>query len=187
LERNMVALTFRFAMAVFASAWAAGLASAQTPAQQSLLIVKDRVPAGDVVYVTDTKGVTHKGRLTAVFGDAVELTAKSDRRAIAGAEISLIQWQKPDSVLTGVVIGAAIGAIPGVYWLLADPNECTGMCPEDYAAIALGATVGWVIDRAIKKKITVYAAGPPGTRSTTVRVGPLVTRHLKGVQLSLTF
>ena len=183
----MVALPFRLGLVVITWTWASGLASAQSSLPQSLELVKDRVPAGDVVYVTDTKGVTTKGRLGAVTENEVRLSIKAGTRTIAAADIGRVQWEKPDSSLTGVLIGGAIGAIPGVYWLIADPNECTGLCPEDYAAIAVGATVGWLIDRAIKKKVTVYAAAPSAAPPTTVRVGPLVTRNLRGVRLAVTF
>jgi hypothetical protein len=35
---------------------------------------------------------------------------------------------RTDAVLNGTLIGAGIGAIPGIYWLIADPNECAGLC-----------------------------------------------------------
>jgi len=155
--------------------------------QGSLEPIKDRVPAGEVVYVTDMKGVTIKGRLAAVVDDAVRLNIANDTRTIAATNIGRIQWQKPDSPLTGVLIGGAIGAIPGIYWLIADPNECTGMCPEDYASIATGATIGWLIDRSLHKKVTVYTAGPTGTHSPGVIVAPLATRDRKGVQVAVRF
>ena len=90
-----------------------------------------RVPIGDVVHVTDMTGVTLKGKLTAVTDDAVQLKVRSEMRSVATADVRRIQWQQPDSPLIGVLIGAAIGATPGIYWLIADPNECSGMCPED--------------------------------------------------------
>ena len=46
--------------------------------------------------------------------------------------------RQPDSLLNGILIGAGVGAIPGIYWLIADPNQCTGLCAKDYAAIASG-------------------------------------------------
>jgi hypothetical protein len=64
-----------------------------------------------------------------------------------------------DSSLDGLLIGAAVGAIPGIYYLITDPNECTGMCPEEYGLIAAGAAIGWLIDRAITRKATAARAG----------------------------
>ena len=152
-------------------AWicAAGITLAQTPDQPSWLLVKDRVAVGDVVYVTDARGVTMKGRLAAAVDDAVRLNLKPQTRTIPAADIRRIRKQLPDSPLNGVLIGAAIGAIPGIYWLIADPNECTGMCPEDYVSIGVGALVGWLIDRSISSKVTVYEAQPLGHRSPNIR------------------
>ena len=146
-----------------------------------------RVPIGDVVHVTDMAGATLKGKLTAVTGDAVQLKVRSEVRSVATADVRRIQWQQPDSPLTGVLIGAAIGATPGIYWLIADPNECSGMCPEEYALIAVGAVLGGVIDRAITRKVTVYAAEVSSGRAMNVTIGPLVMRGRKGVSVSVTF
>jgi hypothetical protein len=171
--------------------WAAGIAGAQAPGQgsktPSLASTKASVPVGDIVYVTDRTGVTLKGRLAAVTDDSVQVRARTDERSVPAAEIRRIQWQRPDSPLTGVLIGAAIGAVPGIYWLIVDPNECTGMCPEEYAAIGISAVVGGLIDHAIKKKVTVYAAPASSGRAGSVTIGPLVTRHRRGVQVALKF
>ena len=67
----MKALPYRIGMALVAGAWTAGVALAQSTDQQSLSVVKNRMPAGDVVYVTDTKGATIEGRLVAVTDDVV--------------------------------------------------------------------------------------------------------------------
>src|SRR5919109_2057669 len=166
-ERRLIVL------AVIFWGWAAGAASAQTPDQRpmttpSLAVVKARVPIGDVVYVTDTTGATIKGRLAALTDDSVQVKVKTHVRSVAAAEVRRIQWQQPDSPLTGVLIGAAIGAIPGIYWLVVDPNECNGMCPEEYKLIAIGAIVGGLIDRAITRRVTLYAAGAASGRAKSV-------------------
>ena len=57
------------------------------------------------------------------------------RRAQAAAQPPPATSRQADSPLNGILIGAGVGAIPGIYWLVVDPNECTGLCPEDYAAI----------------------------------------------------
>ena len=79
--------------------------------------------------------------------------------AQAAAQPPTATSRQPDSLLNGILIGAGVGAIPGIYWLVADPNECTGLCAEDYAAIGVGAVVGGLIDRAITRKVTVHEAG----------------------------
>ena len=185
-ERRLIIL------AAIAWAWAAGVATAQPPDQRSavppsLAVVKGRVSVGDVVYVTDTTGATIKGKLAAVSNDAVEVYLRGDTRSVAAADVRRIQWRRPDSPLTGVLIGAAVGAAPGLYWLVMDPNECNGVCPEEYALIGIGAVVGGLIDRAIKKTVTVYSAGASSSLANSVIVGPLVTRGRKGVQVSVKF
>ena len=62
-----------------------------------------------------------------------------------------------------------------------------GLCPEDYAAIAVGAVVGGLIDRAITRKRTVPAAGASSTSSRHLVVGPFIGRRRSGVQLALRF
>jgi outer membrane lipoprotein SlyB len=180
------------ALAAILWSWTSGIASAQATDQRSMrtpsqAVVKARVPAGDVVYVTDTTGATIKGTLAAVTDEAVQVYVRRGVRSVAAADVRRIQWQQPDSPITGALIGAAIGAIPGIYWLAVDPNECTGMCPEEYALIAIGAVVGAVIDHAIKRKVTVYAAGPSSGRAKSVMIGPLVMRDRKGVQVAVKF
>jgi hypothetical protein len=179
-------------LAAIAWGWTAGVAAAQAPDQQpmttsSLTVMKSRVPVGDVVYVTDTAGHTIKGKLAAVTDDAVQVDVRADRRNVATTDIRRIQWQQRDSPLTGVLIGAAVGAVPGLYWLVADPNECTGLCPEEYAFIAVGAVVGGVIDHVIKRRVTVYTAEASSSRATSVAIGPLVTRARKGLQVAVRF
>ena len=104
-------------------------------------------------------------------------SCRSPTDSIAGA----------DSPLNGILIGAGIGAIPGIYWLVVDPNECTGLCPEDYAAIAVGAVLGGLIDRAVTRKVTMYEAGASSSSSRRLLIGPLVGRKRSGVQLALRF
>ena len=180
-------------VAVIAWSWAADdAASAQALDQRSITtasfgVVKGRVPVGDVIYVTDTTGTTIKGKLAELTDDTVELKTEGDVRSFAATEVRRIQWQQPDSQLTGVLIGAAVGAIPGIYWLAADPNECSGMCPEEYALIAIGAVVGGLIDHAITSRVTVYGAGTSSGRARNVTIGPLVMRHRNGVQVALNF
>lgn len=107
--------------------------------------------------------------------------------AQAAAQSPTATSRQADSPLNGILIGAGVGAIPGIYWLIVDPNECTGLCPEDYAAIAVGAVLGGLIDRAVTRKVTVYEAGASSRSSRRLLIGPLVGRKRSGVQLALRF
>ena len=146
----------------------ARLVSAQPPDSPAagdppLSSVAAHVPAGAVVVVTGASAGVVKGALAAVSSGAIELRTRSGPRTIAAADVRRIQWQQTDSLWNGTLIGAGIGAIPGIYWLLADPNECAGLCAEDYVAIGVGAVVGALVDRAIKRRVTVYVS--PGARA----------------------
>ena len=176
---------------VIASVLSAAVTSAQTADQSAIsrpasAVIKAGMTVGDVVHVTDATGGTIKGRLAALPADALEVRIDGDVRRVPASQVRRIQWQKRDSALTGVVVGAAIGAVPGIYWLIADPNECTGLCPEEYALIAAGATIGGLVDRAIRKKITVYSA-ESGGGGFSVAIAPIATRYRKGVQVGLRF
>jgi hypothetical protein len=146
--------------------------------------VKGQVPLAEIVYVTDAVGTTIKGKLIGITDDAIEMRVNQTAKRIRASDVSRLQWQQQDSLLNGILIGATIGAIPGVYWLLADPNECTGLCAEDYVAIGVGAIVGGLIDRAIKKKVTVY---DPASRRTKVTLSPLLMHDRGGLRVALTF
>jgi hypothetical protein len=116
------------------------------------------VAVGDAVSVRDARGDTITGRLAAATDVAVEVRAGAGLRRVAAVDVRRIEWRKPDPPFRGILIGAALGSIPGLYWLAADPNECRGLCPEEYAFIGIGAVVGGLIDRAIRKQVTVYSA-----------------------------
>lgn len=107
--------------------------------------------------------------------------------AQAAAQPPTTTSQQPDSLLNGILIGAGVGAIPGIYWLVADPNECTGLCAEDYVAIGVGAVVGGLIDRAITRKVIVNEAGTSGSSTRHLLIRPFVGRKQSGVQLALRF
>jgi hypothetical protein len=183
----------RLVQAAVAWAWlCGGAATAQGSGQQpattpSLAIRKAGVPLGAVVYVSDAAGVTIRGKLSGVTGDEVRVSVAGATRRLAASDLRRIQWQRRDSPLTGVLIGAAVGAAPGLYWLLADPNECHGLCAEDYAFIAIGAAIGGLIDHAIKGRVTIYSSAAPDGRTTTITIEPLAARSRRGVQLSLRF
>jgi hypothetical protein len=184
-ERRVILLVSTI-WACTAAAGYAQSADAQSPPAATLAEVAARVPPGDVVYVTDASGATIKGTLAEATGEAVRVSVKSGVRRVAAADVRRVQWQRRDSVFDGMLIGAAIGAIPGVYYLIADPNECTGFCAEDYAAIATGAAVGALVDRAVKRRLTVYT-GRSGVGAKRVTIAPLMTRSRRGVRLTVGF
>ena len=177
-------------LSALASALLSGNATAQTTgssASSPILAVKARVPVGEVVYVTDNRGATIKATLAGVTGDAIEIIINRETRAVAEGQVRRIQWQQRDSPLTGALIGAGIGAIPGIYYLVTDPNECTGLCPEEYALIGIGALVGGLVDWALKKKVTVYERPAASDVARNLSLAALVTPDRRAVQVALRF
>ena len=175
-----------------AAAWigAAGGAFAHEPTRDaiptsSLAALATRVPAGEVVYVTDVAGVTVKGRLRSATAAGLQLSTGSGVRDVPASKVRRVDRQQDDSPLTGALIGAGIGAIPGIYRLIADPNECAGLCREDYAAIAAGAAIGGLIDSASHKRVTVYLAGLAAAKQVTI--APLLRPGRHGLQMAVKF
>jgi hypothetical protein len=169
--------------ALAAIAWGA-TAEAQTAAPSSAAdAVKASVPAGGIVHVTDAGGRKISGRLAAVTTDTIRLDVGGRERRLAASDVRQVVWERPDSSWNGLLIGAGAGAIPGIYYLITDPNECTGMCPEEYALIAAGAAVGWLVDRAITRKVTVFRYSERGA----VAIVPFGTPSRAGIQVALRF
>ena len=174
------------AVTAFASAFQPNQASAQaaqTP-PSSLLTVRAAVPAGGVVHVTDIQRKTLTGVLGRVTSDVVEVIVEGETRAVFARDVQRIKWRQQDSWVTGAVIGAAIGAIPGIYYLVSDPNECVGLCPEEYALIGIGALVGALVDKAITKKVTVYENPAKGGAGGSVAL-TVLTGARRGVQVAV--
>ena len=169
---------------VCATVEALAQASEQQPAR-SFTTLKGQIPIGDLIYVTDAAGSTIRGKLAAITDNSLEMQVNGNSQKAAAADVRLIKWQKKDSALTGVLIGGAIGAIPGIYWLIADPNECTGLCAEDYVAIGVGALIGGLVDRALKKKVTVYDASQPPTKKFFI--SPILFLDRRGLQVGVAF
>ena len=177
------------AMTAFASAVLPHHASAQasdTPTRSSLLSVKATVPAGEVVDITDVQGKTVTGVLGSVTSEVVAFTVADETRAMFARDVQRIQWRQQDSWVTGALIGAGIGAIPGIWYLIADPNECAGLCTEEYALVGLGALVGALVDKAVTRKVTVFE-NPAKGAGKNVAVTPVLTSARRGVHVTVRF
>lgn len=161
-------------------AWACPDAEAQPSPTDAVNL---SVRPGQVIHVTDVRGRTVKGRLAEARPDVIRLVVGQQDASIAAPDVQRVVWEKPDSSLNGLLIGAAVGAIPGIYYLIADPNECTGMCPEEYGLIAVGAAVGWFVDRAVRRKVMVFQAKERGSTA----VVPFGSGRRVGLGLTITF
>jgi hypothetical protein len=124
--------------------------------------------------------------LGSVTSEVVNVTVAGETRAVLARDVQRIRWRQQDSWVTGAVIGAGIGAVPGVYYLLSDPNECAGLCAEEYALVGIGALAGALVDKAITKKVTVYEKPSDGGARRNLAWTPLLT-GARGVQVTVRF
>ena len=138
-------------LAMIVWSWAANAASAQALDQRSTITssfatVKARVALGDVVYVTETSEYTIKGKLAEpVTDDAVRVTFKADVRTVAAAGVRPDPTAAARLSVHGRTDRRRGRCHPwGLIGFVADPNECSGMCPEEYTLIAIGAVVGGI-------------------------------------------
>jgi hypothetical protein len=177
------------AMTAFASAFQPSQASAQaaqTP-PSSLLTVRTIIPESGVVHVTDIRGRTLTGVLGSVTSDVVEVIVEGETRAVFAGDVQRIRWRQRDPWFTGAMIGAGIGALPGIYYLIRDPNECAGLCPEEYALVGIGALVGALVDKAITKKVTVYEKRVKRDAGASAALTGVLTGTRRGVQFTVRF
>jgi hypothetical protein len=121
------------------------------------------------------------------IGATAPAAAQAAAQSPTAAAVGRSESRQADSLLNGILIGAGVGAIPGIYWLVVDPNECTGLCTEDYVAIGVGAVIGGLIDRAITRKATVSEAGVSSSSTRHLLIRPFVGRKRSGVQLAVRF
>jgi hypothetical protein len=177
------------ALTAFASAFQplpASPQAADSPTRSALLTVKATVPAAGVVDVTDIQGKTVTGVLGSVTSEVVEVIVRGETRAVFARDVQRIRWRQQDSWVTGAVIGAGIGAIPGIYYLISDPNECAGLCPEEYAFVGIGALVGALVDKAVTRKVTVYESAATGAGRNVAFTAALAAGR-RGLQITLMF
>ena len=135
------------------SAWA-------QPPVSSFSRLKDRLVIGQEITVTDSSGGRAVGRLSDMSDTFLHLLVDTDTRTFTAEDTRRVQQRRSDSLINGLLIGAAAGAGYGLYWYLRDPNECSNsVCASDLAIGAgIGAVIGLAIDAAIKENVTVYLA-----------------------------
>jgi hypothetical protein len=160
-------------------------AGPQQPA--SIAAAARRLPPRATVFITEANARRVEGTLIEVTAAGLRVESGGEIRLVEAGDVRVLEWQRPDSLWNGVLVGAGIGAIPGIYWLIADPNECGGMCPEELALIGIGAAAGGLIDRLISKKVTVFRSGGPESRGATLAVGPWASRDGRGVRVTVRF
>jgi hypothetical protein len=162
-------------------------ARAQQPAT-SFDDLRRLVQPDDTIYVTDTNGVTVKGRVAQL--SAVSLDLRGDagpRLRFSERDVNNVVAERSDSLWNGALIGFTTGALSGLLIELAGRTQYEKF--SGLGAAGLGATglaTGFLIDVLNKEKSIVYLhASAPQARS--FRIVPLVSRSTAGVRLFVGF
>jgi hypothetical protein len=150
--------------------------------------LKPRIRTGATIFVTDSTGREVSGKLSGLSGTSLELVVNETRQTFSQADVALVRQRQPDPLWNGLLIGAAAGATPAVYWLIADPNECGGaLCMDDLAIGMIPcALAGLAIDAAIHAMVIVYRH-PSQSPTTTFTLAPFVAGRGKGFELIVSF
>ena len=162
----------------------ASLAAAQTVESfdRLALLVNQR----DHITVTDRTGRELQGRLIDLSPASLSLFTDDGLRNLEETEVAVIRRRQPDSLKNGALLGAVSGAVvAGV--LMSD--EGAGSQPGVYALFmslfgAAGAGIGIGLDAGYVRSQVIYTARRPTRR---VAVSPLLSRHRRGVAVSLGF
>ena len=169
---------------VLFSAPAGSTASAQTPRETRGL--ETTLIPGTTVWITDSGGREDKAQVVEVSGDVVTAAAADEIRRFRMTDIRRVTVRKSDSVLNGALIGAGVGVASGLFLCrLSEPWE---NCRDDVGPMlrigALGAGIGIGIDALIRGRRTIYDSADGSIR---LHAAPIIARHKKGLQVSLSF
>lgn len=144
------------------------------------------VNQGDHIEVMVRGGRKLQGRLIDLSPASLSLLIEDDLHDLEETEVAVVRRRQPDSLKNGAIAGSIVGAVvAGV--LMAD--EGPGSYPGVYTLFmslfgAAGAGIGIGFDAGYVRSEVVYTA----RRSTRrVAVSPLLSRHRRGVALSLGF
>lgn len=159
------------------------------PLARSFDELKRHLRAGATIFVTDSSGREVSGTLRELSDTSLSVLVRGRPQLFPATDVALVRQRRPDSLWNGLLIGAAAGTAPAIYWLLADPNECGGsICMDDLARGVLpGAAIGLGIDAAIRRKVVVYGREPEPSPSAVFAVAPIAAQRRKGVALIVSF
>lgn len=146
------------------------IASGQQPAK-SFELLKHIAAPGDIVTLLDGSGISTRGVVSAIADEELVLDVAGTARRWPRQDIREIRRRAKDSVLNGVVIGAAIGGgLNSLYYL---DNECRG--DPGCARLVLGgmltgAAIGALVDALIRPNRLIYQGSGS---SLSWNVGPV--------------
>jgi hypothetical protein len=134
-----------------------GWVLAQEPAT-SLDQLKILLKTGDKVTLMDLSGQSITGRVERITPEALDLRVKDKVQTFDEKDLRQITQKKQDSVLNGILIGAAVGfgATLPVYLGIADEDE-KGVAVAASALWGLiGGGIGALVDASVTQKHLIY-------------------------------
>jgi hypothetical protein len=157
-----VAITWAVVIAVAVIRSPAAAQDAATAVEQLTI----GLHSGDVVFITDAAQRVTKGRFAELSPTSLRLLIDGRPRDFALGEISQIDRRSSDSLLNGLLLGAAFG---GALFLkyYSENALCQAGCQFGSGAlglIAIGAGIGAGIDAMVTTRTTVFkrASSTPG-------------------------
>ena len=148
------------------------------------------VEAGDDVRVTLSGGRDLRARIVGVTLDTLSVIARGTRRDLGEADVWAVAHRQDDSNANGAWIGFAAGAAFSMGFTVvawegapADAGELVGLVAIGGIHGAVGAWVGYGIDRLVRREERVYRR-PSDWQFT---VAPTLSSDRRGVAVSLSF
>jgi hypothetical protein len=179
----------RTAVAVVGLVLLPALALSQEPVK-TFDQLNTRVKVGDTVYVTDGQGRERQGKVRELSSASVTLE-NDGLRTFSASEVGLVLERAPDRLKNGALIGLGVGAGlgAGLVAVICSEDECNAAgAAMGFAAYAgIGAAIGTGIDALIPGKKRIVYRAPDGSPGARVMLAPVLTRHARGLALSVAF
>ena len=184
-------LLMTFSMIVLLTSFTPETAWTQEVAR-SFRELQSKVKTGETVYVTDDAGLEFKGRIAEMSSSSLRLFFQGTHRDLTETDVHEIRQKQSDPLWNGLLIGLGAGAASGV---VAPSAVCDLPDPECAATVrivfvplgaAIGAITGALIDHALRKSRIIYLK-PNSASSTGVRVSPVLSKDLRGMQITIRF
>lgn len=134
----------------------AASANAQ-PATDQFGRLADYLRLGDKVILSDAAGRNVTGTVQSLSPESVDVQVAGKPRTVLAGDVSVVRLRKPDSLVNGTLIGAALGAGVGAIWGSSyDDNWINTVGLLAMIGGAVGTGLGAAIDSAIATNVVVY-------------------------------
>jgi hypothetical protein len=155
--------------------------STQSPVDNDLARLADKLKVGDSIVVTTDTGLQIKARFLDVSAGGIALHVDNLRQQLPAAEVSRIQVRR-NGVLLGALIGAGVGVPFGLALKSYAHNEGGSEAGALAFPILVGLGTGVAIDAFLVVPRTVFDRLSP--RAT---LAPIVTPRTTAVRVAITF